>query len=60
MCTGGGGYGPPEQRDPFRVAKDVAEGWVTRGRAETVYRVALTDDLAIDEAATARLRAVAG
>ena len=57
MCTGGGGYGPPEERDPFRVARDVAEGWVSRGRAEEVYRVALTDDCAVDEATTARLRA---
>jgi N-methylhydantoinase B len=60
MCTGGGGYGPPDERDPFRVARDVAEGWVSRGRAEAVYRVALTDALAVDEAATARLRAAAG
>jgi len=57
MCTGGGGYGPPEERDPLRVAKDVAEGWVSRARAEAVYRVALTDQFGVDDAATARLRA---
>lgn len=60
MCTGGGGYGRPEERDPFRVAKDVAEGWVSRQRAAEVYRVALRDDFSIDEAATAGLRGAAG
>jgi N-methylhydantoinase B len=59
MCTGGGGYGPPEERDPLRVAKDVAEGWVSRQRAADVYRVALTDALEVDDASTARLRAAA-
>ena len=57
MCTGGGGYGRPEERDAHRVAKDVSEGWVSRGRAREVYRVALNDDGSIDESATSRLRA---
>jgi N-methylhydantoinase B len=38
------------------VAEDVREGWVSRRRAEDVYRVVLTDDLRVDEAATRRLR----
>lgn len=57
MCTGGGGYGRPDERDIHLVAKDVAEGWVSRRRAEAVYRVAFDDDGALDEAATRRLRA---
>ena len=56
ICTGGGGYGPPEERDPLRVAKDVGEGWVSHERARDVYRVALAPDGCVDEAATRRLR----
>ncbi|HZZ60311.1 MAG TPA: hydantoinase B/oxoprolinase family protein [Roseiarcus sp.] len=56
VSCGGGGYGPPEERDPWRVAEDVREGWVSRSRAEAVYRVALTDDLRVDDEATRRLR----
>jgi N-methylhydantoinase B len=59
MCTGGGGYGRPDERDVLLVAKDVAEGWVTRKRAEEVYRVAVDADGTVDEAATRRLRAAA-
>jgi N-methylhydantoinase B len=53
---GGGGYGPPEERLPAAVARDVAEGKVSLDRAREVYRVALLDG-AVDEAATAELRA---
>ena len=34
---GGGGYGPPEERDPALVARDVREGKVSAGRAREVY-----------------------
>jgi N-methylhydantoinase B len=57
VCAGGGGYGPPEERDARRVARDVREGWVTPERAREVYRVAVDEDGAVDEAATAALRA---
>jgi N-methylhydantoinase B len=57
---GGGGYGPPELREPERVLADVEERWVGRDEAERVYRVALTeldpDALAVDSDATAQLR----
>ena len=53
---GGGGYGPPEERAPAAVARDVAEGKVSLERAREVYRVALADGV-VDEAATAELRA---
>jgi N-methylhydantoinase B len=34
---GGGGYGPPRERDPERVARDVREGKVSAARAKEVY-----------------------
>jgi N-methylhydantoinase B len=34
---GGGGYGPPLERDPERVARDVREGKVSAERARKVY-----------------------
>ena len=40
---GGGGYGPPEERDPERVLRDVLEGKVSAERARDVYRVAIAD-----------------
>jgi N-methylhydantoinase A/oxoprolinase/acetone carboxylase beta subunit/N-methylhydantoinase B/oxoprolinase/acetone carboxylase alpha subunit len=57
LASGGGGYGPPRERDPRRVAKDALEGWITGERAREVYLVALTEDGTVDEAATAKLRA---
>ena len=56
ISCGGGGYGAPEARDPALVLRDAREGWVSRERAESVYRVAVTDGLEIDAAATAKLR----
>jgi N-methylhydantoinase B len=52
---GGGGYGPPEEREPERVLRDVLEGKVSAERARTIYRVAV-DDRSVDAAATADLR----
>ncbi len=37
ICCGGGGYGPPLERDPERVRHDVAEGWISAERAKRVY-----------------------
>jgi N-methylhydantoinase B len=34
---GGGGYGPPEERDPRHIARDVREGKVSVARAREVY-----------------------
>jgi N-methylhydantoinase B len=53
---GGGGFGPPEERDPALVARDVADGLVSAEAAAAVYRVALDAAGAVDAAATARLR----
>jgi N-methylhydantoinase B len=52
----GGGYGPPHERPPELVARDVRERFVTRESARTRYGVALNDDGTVDEAETARLR----
>ncbi|MBA3347834.1 MAG: hydantoinase B/oxoprolinase family protein [Actinobacteria bacterium] len=52
---GGGGYGPPEEREPGRVLRDVLEGKVSAARAREIYGVAITDRK-LDEAATTELR----
>jgi N-methylhydantoinase B len=56
ICTGGGGYGPPYEREPERVADDLREGWITREHARAVYGVEVDGSGAVDELATARLR----
>jgi N-methylhydantoinase B len=54
---GGGGFGPPEERDPARVAEDARDGKVSLRRAREVYRVAIDPTTwTVDEAGTARLR----
>lgn len=53
---GGGGFGPPESRDPALVARDVREGYVSRAVALGVYRVVLDASGEVDAAATRRLR----
>jgi len=54
---GGGGYGSPLERPAERVQRDVREGYVSLGAARELYGVVLDPaTLAIDEAATARLR----
>jgi N-methylhydantoinase B len=53
---GGGGYGPPWERDPLLVREDVLDGYVTVHAAAKDYGVVLRPDLTIDQKATARLR----
>jgi N-methylhydantoinase B len=53
---GGGGFGPPQERDPARVAHDVRQGYVSAAVARDVYRVALKPDGEVDAEATRRLR----
>ena len=55
---GGGGFGPPEERDPERVLRDVLEGKVSVERAREHYRVAIVDRR-VDERATNELRGAA-
>jgi N-methylhydantoinase B len=55
---GGGGFGPPEARDPKAVAHDVRQGYVSPEVARDVYGVALDPKtLAVDPAATEKQRA---
>ncbi|MCY4222193.1 MAG: hydantoinase B/oxoprolinase family protein, partial [Thiotrichales bacterium] len=54
---GGGGYGDPRQRDPARVAADVADGLISREDAREVYGVVLVADGSVDQDATRSLRA---
>jgi len=55
---GGGGFGPPHERDCQKVAYDVRQGYVSLRAAAELYRVALVETtLEVDESATARLRA---
>ncbi len=55
---GGGGYGPPWERDPARVLEDVGNGYVSLERARTDYGVAIDPvRLAVLPDETARLRA---
>lgn len=42
ISCGGGGYGPPRERDPERVRRDVAERWITAERARCVYGVEIS------------------
>ena len=55
---GGGGYGQPHLRNAAKVAHEVAEGWISTGRAREVYGVVLQSDGSLDAAGTARLRAI--
>ncbi|MBV8937900.1 MAG: hydantoinase B/oxoprolinase family protein, partial [Alphaproteobacteria bacterium] len=55
---GGGGFGKPDARNPEQVAADVADGLISREAAADSYRVAVTADGTLDDAATARLRAI--
>jgi N-methylhydantoinase B len=53
--AGGGGYGPPTERDPLLIADAVREGLLTEHRAAEVYGVIVVAGV-IDEAATLRRR----
>jgi N-methylhydantoinase B len=54
---GGGGYGPPAERDLQLVLADVRAGRVSRERARTIYCVVIDpEQWIVDEPATAALR----
>lgn len=54
--NGGGGFGDPLEREPERVADDVAGGVVSAETARDVYGVALATNGAADLSATEALR----
>ena len=39
MTGGGGGYGPPLEREPDAIRRDVLEGYVSREAAQRDYGV---------------------
>ncbi|TMG77240.1 MAG: hydantoinase B/oxoprolinase family protein, partial [Betaproteobacteria bacterium] len=53
---GGGGFGPPGERDPEKVAHDVRQGYVSRDIAGKIYRVALDAAGNVDRKGTELLR----
>ena len=53
---GSGGYGPPSERDPARVAWDVRNGKVSARSAREDYRVVVRDDGTVDREGTEALR----
>jgi N-methylhydantoinase B len=56
FAPGGGGFSDPLDREPERVANDVANGWVSREHARDMYGVALTNDGSVDASASAEMR----
>src|SRR5262249_31711938 len=56
FAPGGGGFGDPLDREPERVARAVANGFVSRACAHDMYGVAIAEDGGIDGAATAAQR----
>ncbi|MBL8697035.1 MAG: hydantoinase B/oxoprolinase family protein [Alphaproteobacteria bacterium] len=59
LTPGAAGYGNPFERDPEAVRADVVQGFATREGARRDYGVAIDAALAIDTAATSRLRRAA-
>lgn len=54
---GGGGYGDPLERDPFRVHKDVTDGKVSPEQGDRAYGVVLDSSTSkVDEGATRERR----
>lgn len=56
ITGGGGGYGAPVERSPRAVLADVRDGYIDGATARSVYKVAVTADLQIDDAETNLLR----
>ena len=58
VTPGAGGHGDPRQRDPALVASDVQDGKISPDRARAAYGVVVLAEGQLDEAETARLRAL--
>jgi N-methylhydantoinase B len=60
VTGGGGGWGPPSERDPLNVADDVRDGLLDLAEAERLYGVVFdAASGAVDEVQTRRLRGAA-
>ncbi len=53
---GGGGFGPPWERDPYKVANEVRNEVISSEEALKTYLVVLKDDGSLNELETSRLR----
>jgi N-methylhydantoinase B len=60
ICSAGGGWGRPVEREIELVAKDVRDGFVGRERAREVYGVAIDSGGEVDQAETRTLRRALG
>jgi N-methylhydantoinase B len=57
QTPGGGGYGPPEEREPAAVLKDVVGGKISHQRARDLYGVVIDEETnVVDESATTKAR----
>ena len=56
LTGGGGGFGPPKEREPERVAHDLRQGYISRAAAKDTYHVALKSTGEVDTHATHNLR----
>jgi N-methylhydantoinase B len=56
LAGGGGGYGPPQEREVARVAYDVKQGYVSVAAAREFYKVAVNEDGEVDHEETRRMR----
>lgn len=56
LSAGGGGFGPPWEREAWRVCEDVHLGYVSCDAARKEYGVVIRADGTADEAETAQLR----
>ncbi|MBI1880112.1 MAG: hydantoinase B/oxoprolinase family protein [Chloroflexi bacterium] len=54
---GGGGYGPPWEREVWRVREDVLDGYVSEAAASSEYGVHFNEQMEIDEVQTRLTRA---
>ena len=61
LSGGGGGYGPPWERDPMRVLEDVIDGYVSLENACKHYKVVIErrgSEFTINQHATRKLRSI--
>ena len=57
QTCGGGGYGPPEERDPSLVLKDVRDGKVSVERAKSIYKTVINlNNWSVNKSETDKLR----
>lgn len=56
LTGGGGGFGPPQDRDPARVAHDVRQGYISQKAAKDTYKVVLNSAGEVEMNATQDLR----